>query len=422
MKTIITNQPPKGTYDWLPEEFNIRKYIFDTFRSVCEDFGYQEYLTPLLEYADLYRAKSGEDVGGKELTIITDRGGRELAIRPEMTPSVTRMVSKIYQNTPKPIRLFSIANFYRNEAPQRGRNREFWQLNFDIFGSNSIYADIEIIQIGIEIMRKFRADATMFEVKLNNRKIVQEVLDKVTIDKDLQIKIVRILDKYIKLTEVDFIKLLQNIGLDMENIVLLQKFMNCKTIEDIKIILVNSENITEFEVCISTLEDMGYSDFLTIDCSVIRGFDYYDGTIFEFFDKNPINRKAMFGGGRYNGLAQIFDMDAFPAVGMAPGDETMKLFLESWNLLKENETKSKPRLYFPRLIDNAKTYETVRVLLSQKYTVTQGLDIERISGKLFTDAAKLGFTFICLLGENEILSQKYTIKNIEDRSVLDYNI
>lgn len=150
---IITNQPPKGTYDWLPEEFKVRKYIFDTWREVCTSFGYQEYLTPLLEYADIYRVKSGEDVGGKELTIITDRGGRELALRPEMTPSVTRLVTKIYKETAKPIRLFSIANFYRNQAPQKGRNREFWQLNFDIFGTHSINADIEIIQVGIEIMK-----------------------------------------------------------------------------------------------------------------------------------------------------------------------------------------------------------------------------------------------------------------------------
>ncbi len=108
--STISNIPPKGTYDWLPNEFAIRSYIFNTWRNVCQRFGYQEYLTPLVEYADLYRAKSGEDVGGSELTVFEDRGGRQLAIRPEMTPSVTRLVSKIYGSAPKPLRLFSIAN------------------------------------------------------------------------------------------------------------------------------------------------------------------------------------------------------------------------------------------------------------------------------------------------------------------------
>lgn len=143
MPQKLTNNPIKGTSDWLPEEFAVRQYIFETWRKINRQFSYDEYLTPLLESADIYRAKSGEDVGGKELMVITDRAGRELAIRPEMTPSVTRMVSRFYKQATKPLRLFSIANFWRNENPQRGRNREFWQLNSDIFGSESVNADAE---------------------------------------------------------------------------------------------------------------------------------------------------------------------------------------------------------------------------------------------------------------------------------------
>jgi len=125
----ISNLPPKGTSDWNFEEFKIRKYIFDVWRKVSLRFGYEEYLTPIIEKAEIYKAKSGEDIGGKELMSFIDNRGRELAIRPEMTPSVTRMVTRIYNDYPKPLKLFSIANFVRNERPQRGRNREFWQLN-----------------------------------------------------------------------------------------------------------------------------------------------------------------------------------------------------------------------------------------------------------------------------------------------------
>jgi len=155
----ISNMPPKGTADWFPEEFKIRKYIFDTWRSVCLSYGFQEYLGPLVESTDIWKAKSGEDVGGSELTQITNRNGEldGLAIRPEMTPSVTRMVSRKWKEIDKPIKWFSIANFYRNEKPQKGRNREFWQLNADIFGEAGSNADTEILTLSLELMRAFSA-------------------------------------------------------------------------------------------------------------------------------------------------------------------------------------------------------------------------------------------------------------------------
>ncbi|HXW00588.1 MAG TPA: ATP phosphoribosyltransferase regulatory subunit, partial [Anaerolineae bacterium] len=166
MKRKLSNQPVKGASDWLPEEFAVRRYIFDTWRKINQQFGYEEYLTPIFESAEIYRAKSGEDIGGKELMVITDPAGRELAIRPEMTPSVTRMVTKFYRQAPKPLRLFSIANFWRNEKPQRGRNREFWQLNTDIFGSKAMAADLEILQLALQIMLAFNPPKGSFTLYL----------------------------------------------------------------------------------------------------------------------------------------------------------------------------------------------------------------------------------------------------------------
>jgi len=193
----ISNLPPKGTYDWFPQEFKVRKYIFDKWRKVCTSFGYEEYLTPIVESAEVYRAKSGEDVGGKELMTMTDRAGRELAIRPEMTPSVTRMVTRIYEQSQKPLRLFSIANFMRNEKPQRGRNREFWQLNYDVFGSDSVMADLEIIQIGLEIMLAFQPPKNSFTVFINNRALIDFILNQVAkITEEQRVEVVRTLDKW----------------------------------------------------------------------------------------------------------------------------------------------------------------------------------------------------------------------------------
>ncbi|MEK9201034.1 MAG: ATP phosphoribosyltransferase regulatory subunit, partial [Patescibacteria group bacterium] len=327
-KQTLSNLPPKGTYDWLPPEFAVRKYIFDTWRKVCRSFGYEEYLTPLVESADIYRAKSGADIGGSELTTFMDRGDRELAIRPEMTPSVTRMVSRIYEATPKPIRLFSIANFYRNERPQRGRNREFWQLNCDIFGVESSLADLEILQLALEIMLSFSPPKGSFTLYINNRKLIDAVLPQTKNRTD----IVRLLDKAEKLSPTDLSAQLDLLDLSSNQKDLLINFINSSSATQlIKNIpsLKSNPGYLECVELLSKLEALGYSDWVQFKPNVIRGFDYYDGMVFEVFDNNPKNLRSMFGGGRYNGLAGIFGGSSFPATGFAPGDETTKLFLES---------------------------------------------------------------------------------------------
>ena len=204
----IPNTPPKGTSDWFPEEFKVRKHIFDTWRRVCVSYGFEEYLGPLVESIDIWKAKSGEDVGGSELTQITNRNGElgGLAIRPEMTPSVTRMVSRKWKEIDKPIKWFSIANFYRNEKPQKGRNREFWQLNADIFGEAGTNADTEILTLSLELMRAFNAPKDSYSLKLNHRGLINDFFSLVLDISDETVKrdLMRLLDKYAKLKKEVF--------------------------------------------------------------------------------------------------------------------------------------------------------------------------------------------------------------------------
>lgn len=412
----LSNLPPKGTSDWLPQEFRIRKYIFDTWREVCLIFGYQEYMTPLVEYAEVYRAKSGEDVGGKELTTFMDRGGRELAIRPEMTPSVTRMVSRIYENSPKPIRLFSIANFMRNEKPQKGRNREFWQLNCDIFGSNSIIADIEILQIALEIMKEFKAPKGSFTLFLNNRMLIDFVLDGIAlIPADIKSNVVRVLDKFLKLDRNDFEKTLREMGLNISQVDTLVKFMSSSSEEELL------KNIPEIQNCggyielkeiMTQLSDLGYSEYIKFNPSVIRGFDYYDGMIFEVFDNNPENSRAMFGGGRYNGLASLFGGNSFPAVGFAPGDETTRIFLENWNLIPDN---LKSEVYFLPILSSdltGKAMELAQKLRSEGKNVILSLEEQKL-GKALEYANKIEADFVVIYGENEQSRGVYLLKDMK---------
>jgi len=419
MKKIIQNNPPKGTVDWLPEEFEIRKYIFDTWRRVCVRFGYQEYLTPLVEYAELYRAKSGEDIGEKELMFFTDRAGRELSIRPEMTPSVTRLVSKIYNSSPKPLRFFSIANFMRNEKPQRGRNREFWQLNFDLFGMDSPAANIEVAQIALDIMLEFNPPKNSFVFYINNRKIIDYILDQeVQVERQSKLALVRILDKWEKLPPKEFEKKLAQLDLNSEQIKKITSFMESKNSADLQNNfpnIIDNSGLKEVKETMLSLEKLGYQDWIEFKPNIIRGFDYYDGIIYEVFDKNPKNTRAMFGGGRYNGLAEIFGIKKIPSIGFAPGDETIRLFLESWGLLDQIKEKIKKEIYYLPILDIDLILETQ--LLAQKLrqenkNIEIGLEVQKIN-KALSYANKKEIKKTIIFGKEEAQKNIYKIKNMQ---------
>lgn len=414
----LSNNPPKGTYDWMPDEYRIRKYIFDIWRKVCVSFGYEEYLTPIFEHADIYRAKSGEDIGGKELMFFTDRAGRELAIRPEMTPSVTRMVSKTYGGASKPLRLFSIANFVRNEKPQRGRNREFWQLNFDVFGSRELSADIEFVQIVLEIMQAFNPPAGAYKVFLNHRKLIDFVLIELAkVPTESITSVVRILDKSLKLGAAEFSNRLSELGLDSTQIEILSKFVSANTESELAQLLpsiLDSQGFKEIKQVMETVRELGFADVLAFRPNVIRGFDYYDGLVLEVFDMHPDNQRAMFGGGRYDGLGKLFGVEDLPAVGGAPGDETTRIFLESWGLLEQVKVNQPASMYFP-LLDESLQKE--QFLLAKKLremgqNVVAGLEVQKI-GKALEFANKKAFSKVIILGTQEKDAGSYKVKDME---------
>lgn len=420
MRQVISNQEPKGTRDWLPEEFLVRKYIFDTWRRVCLRYGFEEYLTPLVESAEIYRAKSGEDVGGQELVTFTDLGGRELSIRPEMTPSVTRLVTKVYAAAPKPLKYFSIANFMRNEKPQRGRNREFWQLNCDIFGSASLGADIEVLQLALDLMLEFDPPQDSFVLSVNSRKLIDAALSLGGVSRlapDKKALVVRTLDKWSKISREDILGRLSDAGLGEEAAEILEKFMTSRNLEELISrlpALKKEEGVAEIGSILESLEELGYGDWIEFNPAVIRGFDYYDGMVFEVFDKNPENNRAMFGGGRYNGLAEIFGESNFPAVGFAPGDETTRLFLESWGL-DQKITGPQPERYYLPLLEDSLRSATVRLgkeLRAQGKNVLAGLEEQKI-GKALDFANRKGIGKVVIFGRSEAESGVYKIKDMK---------
>ena len=409
---VLSTKPPKWTSDWFPEEFAVRKYIFDTWRSVCLQFGYDEYLWPLVEDIAIWQAKSGEDVGGTELTRITNRVGEisDLALRPEMTPTVTRMVAREYNKRPKPIRWFSIANFYRNERPQRGRNREFWQLNVDLFGGKeaSVREDVELLQLAICLMKAFDVPADSWDLSLNDRRIIDHILDDVAeLGGDIKQETVRTMDKWDKLPADVFTQTLTERGLTDDQIGVVVSFMQCGTLDNL-LALFPSVSDNDGYIWLMQIMDLltatGYADDVKYKASLIRWFDYYDGMVFEVFDKHPDNNRALFGGGRYNGLADIFGVKwGIPAVGMGIGDETMKLFLESWGLLEKRDAWS-VKYFVPLLSDSTEHYvavmKTVAWLRAKGHAVVVDTHVKKM-GKIMKYADATGYTYVILHFDDE---------------------
>lgn len=414
----LPNTPYKGCNDYLDLDFKKLQYIFDKWREVAKKYGYREYLTPVLESAEIYEAKSGEDIK-RELFIVTDAAGRRLTLRPEMTPSVSRLVTKIYNGEPKPIRLFSIANFFRGERPQKGRDREFWQLNMDIFGDESIYADLEIILSALDLMiNGFKAPKDSFVLKLNNRKLINFFLDEVLKleSSEQKLEVVRKLDKYEKLEPAEFNQALQEVGLSKQQANLVSEWLSYdfddmeSRVPGIK----ENEGYIETKFLLETLSKLGYGDFVKYSTDLIRGFDYYDGSIFEVFDLNPDFSRSLFGGGRYNGLAEIFGSQKIPAVGYAPGSP-VSIFLDNWNLWPNFE-EMEQNYYLPILTNESEkilgTLKLADKLRSEGKNVELGQENMEIS-KALSFANKRKYKFVVIFGENEMKDGKYLIKNMK---------
>jgi histidyl-tRNA synthetase len=329
------------------------------------------------------------------------------------------MVTKVYAASPKPLKYFSIANFMRNEKPQRGRNREFWQLNCDTFGSNSLEADIEILQMALDLMLEFDPPQDSFVLAINDRKLINAVLElsgAAQLAATEKTFVIRTLDKWEKLSQEDIKARLLEAGLKDKAIEVLEKFMASTSLEKLLKELPELKSdlgVIETAKILESLEDLGYGDWIEFNPAVIRGFDYYDGMVFEVFDKNPENKRAMFGGGRYNGLAEIFGENNFPAVGFAPGDETTRLFLESWDMLDKAKEEKPKKYYLPLLASNLRgeLNRLAKALRGQGLNILLGLEEQKV-GKALEFANKKGLAGVVILGEDEIAKGIYKIKDM----------
>lgn len=412
----LSTQSYKGARDYFPAEKRLQNYIFNTWRQTVESFGYEEYGAPLLEPLEIYTAKSGQELAGEQTYLFTDRGGRQVAIRPEMTPTIARMVAAKRQELPVPIRLYSIANFLRYERPQRGREREFWQLNADLFGVDGAMADAEIIELGYRCIMNFGATEDMFTIRVNNRQLINQLMTKyLGLDVIGATMMSKLLDKKNKIPpEVFRQQAIEIFGVEAarSGLLKLANMISMKSVNDLPGEMIDSPSVVQIRQVMETLERKGIKNAV-FDVTLMRGLDYYTGTVFEFFDMSPENRRALFGGGRYDGLVGLFGVEPMTTVGVGLGATTMEQFLQTHKLLPQLTTRTD--VYIIPVGDNSLAGADSLAQTLRSEGVRAELDITgRKIDKQLKAALKKGIPFAVFVGENEISTGSYTVKNLID--------
>ena len=410
--STLSSQPYKGTRDYYPADKRVQSYIFGTWRRIAQRYGYEEYGAPLLEPIEVYAAKSGQELVNEQTYAFTDRGGRDVAIRPEMTPSVSRMVAARRQEMAYPARLFSIANFMRYERPQRGREREFWQLNTDIFGVEGALPEAEIIAMGADFLRSFGAADDMYVIKINNRKVITFMMrDYLQLDPIQSQMMIKLFDRKNKISNEEF----RDQAIDIfgeeaapEGLKRISALLMAKNMAELPDIIRDNEAVKEVQELFSLLSaaDVTNAQF---DITLMRGLDYYTGTVFEFFDTHPDNNRSLFGGGRYDGLVGLFGAEPISAVGMAPGLTMTELFLQTHELLPK--LPSTTEVYMVVLGQTLPGATKLANALREE-GVNVELDITgRKLDKQIKTAVKKQIPFIVFVGEEELSSEVYPFKD-----------
>lgn len=397
----------KGVRDLYPEDMAIQRFIFQTWSKTAESFGFERYDASILEPAELYKAKGAENeemVNEQTYTFI-DRGEREVTLRPEMTPTVARMVAGQRHELTFPLRWYSIPNLFRYERPQRGRLREHWQLNCDIFGADDVAADVEIIALAYQTLIDFGATPDMFEIKINNRSEMIKLYNQLGINDTQTIhKLTFLNDRKNKISNTVY----------QSELVAL---VGSKTLATEVNALI--ENKDDSNTVLAGLDTLGITNAY-IDRTIARGFNYYTQTVFEIFDTAESNNRSMLGGGRYDNLTSMFSDDAISGVGFGMGDVTMRDFLETHKLIPGHIRTTAPQVVIIPMDTEQNLYaqSVAQHIRKAGHKVATDIGVRKL-GKKIGSASDRGSKFVIVIGENEMKSSILTVKNLhsgEERS------
>lgn len=409
--TTLSKDPYKGTRDWYPEDMRVREYIFSTWKNVMRKHGYEAYDAPLIEPLEVYAAKSGEELVSDQTYQFIDRGERHVAIRPELTPSVSRMVAGRRQELAYPARWYNVGQFMRYERPQKGREREFWQMNVDIFGVDGVAAEAEIITIGARIMQAFGAQPSMYTIQINNRRVIDFVMREYLLLDTVQANLmIKLFDRKNKISHEAF----RDTAIDIlgdkakDGLKKITKLVSARSIDELPKEITQTGAFSEITTLFERLKTAGVKN-AQFDIMLMRGLDYYTGTVFEVFDTNPDNARAIFGGGRYDGLVGLFGVPPLSAVGMAPGLSMFEIFLKGHKLLPEFVSRTDVYMVvFPGAEGGA--LKLADELRDEDINVEIDITGRKVDKQLKT-AVKKSIPYILFIGENELKEGVFAFKN-----------
>lgn len=395
----------KGTRDFYPEDMAVRNWIYQKMKEVSELFGYVEFDGPFLERIDLYAAKSGEELVKEQAFVFPDRGGDLITLRPELTPSLARMIAQRQKQLVFPQRWWSFGPFWRYERPQKGRTREFFQWNVDMLGADSAESDAELIAVCATFFQKVGLNPEQVKIFINSRELMDLVLKKLGINPNLKLSVFRLIDKKDKLSAQAWQEFALSLGLTEE------QFIGLKEVLGNKELWKESQSLASL---FNILEKMNLNHYVEFDPQIIRGLDYYTGVVFEARDMDKEGR-AILGGGHYGNLVGDVGGDILPGVGFAMGDVMIRLVLEKYNCLPEYQSSTAKVLV--TVFDNG-FYENSLKLANRlrKANIPTILINESMKfQKQLKFADRIGVPIVLILGPEENEKKQIIVKNLKTR-------
>lgn len=412
-----------GFRECYPEDLALRSHLFRRWRQAAGVFGFAEYDAPVLEPLDLYRAKSGSEIEA-QLFSFTDKGGREVALRPEMTPTVCRLVGARANTLRRPIKWFSIGEFFRYERMQKGRGRCFHQFNADIFGEAGPEAEIELIALLVQCFAAFGLTADDFYIRLSDRNLWFYYLEALGLDEPRARTVLTVVDRYEKNGDAAFTAYTDAFGPLPEDLkARILAFLGVKSLPALEAMLAPlgaeklAARLAEWRQVLTALDAMGWGSFVTVDLGVVRGLAYYTGFVFEAFDRRG-DLRALAGGGRYDNLVKKLGGPDLPAVGFAIGDMTFSLLLEQRGLLPP--LVSAPDVYYVigGAAERLMAFREIHALRAAGVRVEYPLR-DLAFGKQFKAAAESGARLALILGSDELARGVVKVRNLGQRSEVE---
>ena len=410
MKNII--KPVKGTRDFYPADKAVNSWLWNMIREVSESYGYQEFDGPYLESIDLYAAKSGDELVKEQSFVFPDKSDNLIALRPELTPSLVRMIAQKQQQLYYPLRWWSFGPFWRYESPQKGRGREFFQWNADLIGVDSPEADAEMAALMASLFQKVGLGPNQVKVFVNNRRLMEQELAELGIPKDLQGTAFRVIDRRDKLSESDWQDYALDMGFDNKQFSGIQSLLNANDLW---------KKSTELPRFFEAVDALGIAEYVTYAPRIIRGLDYYTGTVFEAQAITADVNRSIAGGGRYDDLLADVGGQSLPGVGFALGDMVLSVVLEELGLLPPDRDNSPAKVIMTVFDENTllASYQLSAEIRRGGISVYTYPTPEKL-GKQFKHADRIGARIAVILGPEEIQEGTVAIKDLATREQTNY--